>query len=459
MNNSLYTEWQADFEAKIQTWRTESTQDALAFSEKLLTHLREVMAQCRAENDTEKAQFWLEAAAAHIALPGDIALEMAEMLAEERSWVEALAYTEQALAQAPGPFTPSAYHQKLIALMQLSEVETAFAWAKEALEWLKQHPSEGPYEGKILHNLALLHLQQGQNAEALEYFEAAIRQQARHREYGPLRLSLTNLQIFIKEAMRPQNQLIFYNNHLAEARQENDDLRLALWHLYRGLWYDEEDQKEAAFEDYLQAEQLFAQLEVPDWKGELHYYLGTLYEEKNQHPEAIRRHLLALEAMLGAYPSASVGMVVYYLQKSQDDIQDPALRQKTQELLAEAQKRGLDVQADLAEAHVQEDESEDAHLPEEEANDLAELSLPELESRYQQALQQPDSQAFVSVALFYLDKLYEHYRTAWFSKKKKKETLELVWNEVKATLEASPSPNKEAVWTVFEEKSRSWGLS
>ncbi|NJL15451.1 MAG: tetratricopeptide repeat protein [Microscillaceae bacterium] len=410
------------------------------------------MALCRAENDAEKAQFWVEATAAHIALPGDIALEMAEMLAEERAWAQALTYTEQALAQAPGSFTPSAYHQKLIALMQLSEVETAFAWAKEAREWFKQHPDEGPYEGKILHNLALLHLQQGQNAEALEYFEAAIRHQARHREYAPLRLSLANLQIFIKEAMRPQNQLIFYNNHLAEARQENDALRLALWHLYRGLWYDEEDQKEAAFEDYLLAEQLFEQLEVHEWKGELHYYLGTLYEEKGQHPEAIRRHLFALEAMLGAYPSASAGMVVYYLQKSQDDIEDPALRQKATELLAEAQERGLDTQTDLAEAHLQEDESQEAYLAGEEASDLAGLSLPELEERYQEARKQPDVKAYATIAFLYLERLHEHYRSAWFSKKKKKEAFESAWAEVKAFLATSPRPTRKPFGPCLRKK-------
>lgn len=359
----------------------------------------------------------------------EILSNLAGIQIDQERFVEAEDYYQKILALPENDFQGKAYHSLAFCAIKQQDPETALEYLEKAIEW--NTAAEKYLDlGKNHHLSAILHLQQETKADALAHFEEALAIYAKHKHFEELKGVLDNLRLFVKDAMRSQNQLTFYNNHLAQSSEENDEALKGFWHYYRGLWYEEEQKSKEAFEDFEQAKKLHDKHQVTAILGMLWYHLGALLEEQGKHALSISYHAEALKLLLVQKEYQKVGLIAYFLKSSLEAVQEPILKQEIEQLLAEANSLGLAIEEDET-TNAEQDPTQEPDWVSNEmlAENLAavaqihQLTREELQENLDALKEKlPEELAsYTENALELAERYQQDYKGAWFNKKKKQQ--------------------------------------
>ncbi len=391
----------------------------------------EVQAWEQAENYLKQALEKLTSYTPENNEEAEICSNLAGIQLDQQQYAAASEYYQQILAFPENDFKGKAYHSLAFCQMQLDAPEEALAHLEQAIQW--NTTAEKYLDlGKNHHLLAILHLRQEAKANALEHFEEAVAILAPHQHFAELKGVLDNLRLFVKEAMRPQNQLTFYNNHLAQSSEEEQEALMGFWYYYRGLWYEEEQKNKEAFEDFEQAKKLHDKHQITAIAGMLWYHLGALLEEQGKHTLSITYHAEALKLLLAQKDYSKVGLIAYFLKSSLDAIQEPIIKQEIEILLEEVQTLGLSIEdeetpaTNSAQDPTQEPDWVSNEMLSENLAAVAQihqLTKDELKEKLQELKHQlPEAlAAYTENALELAERYEQDYKGAWFNKKKKQQ--------------------------------------
>ncbi len=354
----------------------------------------------------------------------ELLFNLAGIALDQQKNQEAAHYYQQILDLPESDYWGKAYYGVGFYQMSSQQWKEALTNFEKSLDW---NQGRGLSEdlGKIHHLLAVTYLQEGQNALALEHFEESVAQHTAQQNYQGLERTFFNLRQFIKEAMRPQNQLTFYQNHIQQSEEEGQEALAGFWYYYRALWYEEEQQTQAALQDFEKALELHQKQQVDNLKGLLYYHIGALYEEVGRHGPAILYHAEALEDMMAKKQYAKVGLIAYFLQSSLQDVKDENLLQKIQDLQKQVEALGLGLDQDDA------DTEENAQTPDWSSNDSIAEHLAAVVEMNQKALEErqkelknnlPETWSDFLEASQEMDERYaQAHKNAWFGRKKKEQ--------------------------------------
>lgn len=289
--------------------------------------------------------------------------------------------------------------------------------------------------GKSYNMTGSVYFTLNQHKEAFENMEKSIEWNTRSANHNQLGKTFYNLRLFLTQAMNVNNRRIFYENHLEDALEKEENALAAFLYHNLGLWYQEENQTDTAREHFEKSLEIKSKHQITFEIGTDYYYLGSLYDKKGDHQKAIEFHLLALKEMLKHKQYDSIGIVLYYLEHFIQDCQSENLVFEAQSLMEEARTRGFSTAEIYEEAEPEAGEVKDEELITDEAfaknaDEVAELTeskdTDELDEMYQQLKAQWPSkgETLLETAEVLLGKMHNTYKNAWFSKKNKKTAFE-----------------------------------
>ncbi len=359
----------------------------------------------------------------------EILSNLAGVQIDQERFAQASEYYQQILALPENDFKGKAYHSLAFCEIQQQAPEKALEYLEQAIQWNTEAEKYLDL-GKNHHLMAILHLRQEAQANALEHFEEAVAINAEHQNFAELKSVLDNLRLFVKDAMRPQNQLTFYNNHLTQSTEAEQEVLMGFWYYYRGLWYEEEQKNKEAFEDFTQAKRLLDKHQITVLSGMLWYHLGALLEEQGKHALSISYHAEALKMLLAQKDYQKIGLIAYFLKSSLESIQEPIIKQEIENLLAEVQALGLAIEDDEVIATEQDPTQEPDWVSNEAlAENLAavaqiyQLTKDELQENISNLKENLPEEllTYTENALELAERYQQDYKGAWFNKKKKQQ--------------------------------------
>jgi tetratricopeptide (TPR) repeat protein len=366
-----------------------------------------------------------------------VCLNIAEEYRKIGDWKTAQPYIEQALALQVPTLLGEATYQNARWYFTQAKWEEAEAVLQQAVEIFKT-AHQTTEIGKCYNLIAALYTNQKIYPPALENFEQAIDWNVNTANTAQLGKVFYNLRVFLKMAMTPKNIEIFYLNWLEKAKSIDFPALLAFLHHNIGAYYQIEQYYDKAENHLEQALEMKLAHQIGYELGDTYYHLGSVHDQHQKYQTAIEYHVLALEHLLAGEAHDEVGIIVYYLQHSLGDCESPQIRQKGNELIAQAQARNL-----LPEISTEDTESITEALPQfhedalpinlsfaESAAQVAErertMSLTELQAQYQTSKSELPASAekFAESAFYLLLKFRQTAQNAWFSKKKKQAAYE-----------------------------------
>jgi tetratricopeptide (TPR) repeat protein len=359
----------------------------------------------------------------------EILFNLAGIQLDQQKFAEANEFYLKILALPENEYWGKAYYGLGFCEMQSQAWDIAIENFEKALNWNTANERTEDL-GKNHHLLALAYLQKNQNAPALENFEQSILYHAQHQNYDGVESTVGNIRVFVKEAMRPQNQLVFYNNHISQCEEDNLEDLAGFWYYCAALWYEEEQKSKEAFEHFQKALELHQKHQVETLMGLLYYHLGSFYEEQGKHTLAVEYHAHALEKLMARKQYAKVGLIVYFLQSSENSITDPEMLTKVKDLYQEAETLGLVLESEDFEPE------EDPQNPEWVNNEsleenlaavakihqLTQLELEGNRGKAKEVLPQ-NLGDFLEISLELAERYSQDYKGAWFGRKKKQQKL------------------------------------
>lgn len=280
--------------------------------------------------------------------------------------------------------------------------------------------------GRSYHLLAASYANQQQNKEALQSFEDAIVWVSKSGNIVEMGKIFYNLRIFLDNAMSFNNAYRFYQNML-ENTESSDPLRAFLNHNL-GLWFERDGQKPEAHQSFEKALALKEKHGIKYELGSTYYHLGAHLDANNELDKAFEYHVLALEHMLSEKRYDELGILVYYLNSTLDDMPESELKARAIEKIAEAEKTGLITETEADPSGEDEDDFLTDHKLADNLSKVAEQEqLPQASDEAFENLKNnlPENAGeFAAVAWERLESLHHSYKNAWFSKKKKKKIFE-----------------------------------
>lgn len=308
--------------------------------------------------------------------------------------------------------------------------------------------------GRNYNMIGALYANQEKNKEALINLEKAIEWNQRTENYKSLAQTFSYLRLFLDNAMSIKNKFTYYRNWLNRAEEEQQTGLLAFLNYNLGHWYHEEDKKEKALESFEKALQLKQEINITTNQGNIHYYIGSIQEAKENHQLAIQYHIKALDLMLEHKHYDNAGMVMYFLETSLDSIQDETQKAKINELIDKATELGFGFEEEIEMEDdplgVFEDElvtneslaQNASQVLEQEQN--IDTPIEQLEEDYDSfKTQLPEKlEDFTRISWLLLVKLHQNYKDSWFAKKKKRKIFDdkkLEVNTIYQELLSSPS--------------------
>lgn len=307
--------------------------------------------------------------------------------------------------------------------------------------------------GKSYHIMGAVYANQQMYREALQNFEKSFEWNTQTQNYSELGKSFFNLRIFLQNAMSFNNRKIYYQNLLRDS-YENKQFGLAAFIYHNlGLWLHEDGQYGEALKCFEKSIQYKQENHISFELGSSYYHAGSCYEHLGEHPKAFEYHVTALFKMLDHASYDEIGMVIYFLQTSFQDIHDNKLKSEAIKLIKEAEALGYGVEIgdlEVAEEKLEAEPDDDILTPNSLAKTVEEVAEIEeqLEAQEEEEIHTsedtyeslknrlPDSaEEFGLVSLQRVKHLFDAYKDAWFGKKRKKQIFEETKMEVLKSLD------------------------
>lgn len=354
---------------------------------------------------------------------------------------------EQMLELPPNQHQADAYYRLAICLYHLGAPKAATDTLEQGLT-LENSSTE--QVGK-LHQLAvIIYAERKDNTEALRHIEAALEALAT----APKALGETfhNMRAFIKSAMSPSNQKVYYERLLEQ--YEGQPIYEAFIQHNLGLWYQQAQKIKEAQAAYEAALSLKIKENITYELGDTYYWLAGIYQDQNRREEASNYYLKALEAMQAEQELQYATMVVYALEHIAEALPaEDAQKAEIEQALEQAKANGISIEA----LHYHEEEEESPDFSEEDISFQALVSRdPEEVFREAQAQAKNDPEAYIRAANTLLEHLEQRYQKAWLGKKKKRQAYEAQKAEIIAeaqalTQDVSLNEEQEAQLNTFVE--------
>jgi tetratricopeptide (TPR) repeat protein len=371
----------------------------------------------------------------------EIALELGKAYLDQNNFDLAMANFQKIIEWGESDLLGKAYHQLGNVYFRGGKFKLAQENYEQAISYLTDNQQVSEL-GSSYNLLGALFTQQKDFKTALPYFEQSIEWNCKSLNFKELGKTFHNLRALVSEGMALSNQKIYYEK-LQERAEFAPAEPFVLHNL--GLWYYREQAYKEAQEKFAQARQLKENQGISYEIASDYYHLGSIEETQGESKLAIDLHKIALEKMLANEEYEYIGVTIYYLQHSLPTIQDTDLHTEINELLQQADNQGINLDLQTEEEtlakYAEEEEIKDLDFSETLAQVVDYESGKSLEEMYtiMKAGLPETAEKYAEVSFDLLEKLQSNYKSAWFSKKSKKEAFETKKAEVEKTLADYPN--------------------
>lgn len=337
----------------------------------------------------------------------------------------------------------SAFHQLGNLFFRLDNLKSAKQHYQEAVNYYTNNEQYDEL-GNVYNLWASVYTQEKDFKTALPYFEKSIEINAKHLNFKELGKTFHNLRVLVSEGMSFKNQKVYYETLL---EKENFKAAEAFITHNLGLWHYQEQEYEISQKYFEVSRQAKENQQVTYELGSDYYHLGSIFEMQGKKNEALDYHLMALEKMLAQKEYDFVGVTIYFLQHSQNEIKDEGKKAQIEKILQEAENQGIILQTsdeiNLNPSEQTEEESEKIDFSKALSEVIKQESGKSLEETYQilKAGLPDTAEQYAETAFDLVEKLQSNYQKAWFSKKSKKQAFEEKKAEVLEVLNQYPALN------------------